>query len=229
MTERHGDDTEFSPEDFGIGRLFKHIRDAVIVANARTERIVLWNACAGTMFGYDEAEALTLPLHALVPENLRDLHRTGLARYQETGGGNLIERGDPVELKAVHKEGHEMPIELTLTRVPERTDTGDRFVLAIVRDISERKNAELAALKLKESAADRRRALELNDTIVQGLAVAKLAFEQGEHEMGLHSVTNTLKQAQHLVARLLGQIESAEGPLQPGDFVINGPGEESDD
>ena len=218
----------FSPQDFGIGRLFKHVRDAIVVANAQTERIVLWNACAGAMFGYDEAQALALPLHALVPENLRDLHRTGLARYQETGGGNLIERGDPVELKGVHKAGHEIPIELTLTRIPERTASGDRFVLAIIRDITERKNAELANLQLKESATDRRRALELNDTIVQGLAVAKLAFEQGEHEMGLRSVTDTLKQAQRLVTRLLGQIETAEGPLKPGDFVIQSEDEQSD-
>lgn len=209
-----------APEDFGIGRLFRHVRDAVIVANARSERIVLWNNCAGHMFGYSEAEALELPLHALVPENLRDLHRTGIARYQETGGGNLIENGNPVELIGLHRDGNEVPIELTLTQVPERSPEGDRFVLAIIRDISERKNAEVANLKLKEVENDRRRALELNDTIVQGLAVAKLAFEKGDHEMGLRSVTDTLKRSRKLVARLLGQIEESQGPIKAGDLVI---------
>ena len=212
----------FSPEHFGIGRLFRHIRDAVVVANARTERIVLWNDCAASMFGYSEAEALETPLHALVPENLRDLHRTGIARYQETGAGNLIDSGAPVELKGVHKDGQEVPIELTLTQIPERTESGDRFVLAIIRDITERKNAEIANLKLKQAAADRRRALELNDTIVQGLAIAKLAFENNEPELSLRALTETLERAQQIVARLLEEIQETEGPLEPGDLVVRG-------
>lgn len=212
----------FSPEDFGIGRLFHHMRDAVVVANARTERIVLWNECAGHIFGYSGSEAFDLPLHALVPESLRDLHRTGIARYQRTGGGNLIDGGNPVELKGLHKEGQEIPIELTLTKVPEETPEGDRFVLAIIRDIAERKQAEMANLKLQEVVADRRRALELNDTIVQGLTVAKLALENGEEEMAARSLTETLKRAQALVTRLLRQKEADEGELKPGDLIVEG-------
>lgn len=212
----------FAPEDFGIGRLFQHVGDAVIVANALTERIVLWNESAQKLFGYSSQEALELPLHALVPEELRGIHRAGIARYQETGGGKLVDGGNPVELTGLHKAGQEIPIELTLTKVRERTTAGERFALAIVRDISERKQAEVANMRLKEVAADRRRALELNDTIVQGLAVAKLAFETNHFEMGLASVTDTLKRAQALVGRLLGQIEASDGPLEPGDLVVGG-------
>lgn len=212
----------FSPGDFGIGRLFQVIRDAVVVANARSERIVLWNDCAGSLFGYDEAEALELPLHALVPESLRDLHRTGIARYQQTGGGNLIDAGTPVELKGLHKDGREMPIELTLTKIPQQSPSGDRFVLAIIRDLSERKQVELANLKLQEVATDRRRALELNDTIVQGLTVAKLAVENRHHELALRSLTETLEKAQDLVTRLLRQKEADEGSLKPGDLIVHG-------
>ena len=198
------------------------MRDAVVVANAATEEIVLWNACAATLFGYEEAEALALPLNALVPESLRDLHRTGIARYQRTGAGNLIDAGTPIELKGLHKQGHEIPIELTLTKVPEQTTAGERFVLAIVRDISERKEAEMANLKLQEVATDRRRALELNDTIVQGLTVAKLALENGRQDMALRSLTETLERAQALVTRLLRQKEAAEGGLKPGDLIVQG-------
>jgi PAS domain-containing protein len=46
-----GGPTLLSAADFGIGRLFGHIRDAVIVGDARTGRIVLWNPAAEALFG----------------------------------------------------------------------------------------------------------------------------------------------------------------------------------
>jgi PAS domain S-box-containing protein len=205
-------------EELGLGRLFKHVRDAVIVANARTETIVAWNDCAEELFGYTGPEAGKLPLHALVPETLRQTHRTGLARYQETGGGNLIDSGTAVELVGLHKDGSEIPIELTLTRIPETDPGGDRFALAIVRDLKERKAAEQAALQLRDAESRQKQALELNDTIVQGLAVAKMALETQDTGKGLEAVTSTLKRAQAIVASLLADIGAKQG-LGPGDLV----------
>jgi PAS domain S-box-containing protein len=75
------------PEDLGFGRLFERIRDAVIVADAKTQRIILWNAAAAKMFGYSASEALKLRVEALVPEPLKAAHRAGIARYAETGHG----------------------------------------------------------------------------------------------------------------------------------------------
>ncbi len=53
------------PEDLGIGKLFDRVRDAVIVADAKTERIVLWNPAAATVFGYSIPEALELRVEDL--------------------------------------------------------------------------------------------------------------------------------------------------------------------
>lgn len=205
MTDRR------EPQDFGIGRLFRDMRDAIIVGNARTERIVLWNPCAEAIFGYTEEEALELHLHDLVPENLRSRHRAGLAGYQESGHGNLIDSGTPAELPAVHKEGYEVPIELTLTAIPQTDPGGDRFALAIVRDVSERKAAEEQRLILDRMRVSKRQALELNDAIVQGLAVAKMYLEAGDSDRGLSAVTHTLERAKGIVAQLLTDIKDAEG------------------
>ncbi len=41
----------FHPQDLGIGRLFERVRDAVIVADAHSGRIVLWNPAATEIFG----------------------------------------------------------------------------------------------------------------------------------------------------------------------------------
>lgn len=203
-------------ERFGIGRLFRLVRDGVIVAGARSERIVAWNDCAGEIFGYSETEALEIPLHALVPENLREIHRTGLSRYQQTGSGSLIGSGDPVELVGLHKDGHEVPIELTLTAIPDPDPDRERFALAIVRDIADRKAAERAALQARDAAARQTQALKINDGVVQGLAVAKMALETGDADMALHTIASTLNQAKAVVANLLANIEQDQW-LRTGD------------
>ena len=182
-----------------------------------------WNDCAEQIFGYSEAEALELPLHALVPDSLRDLHRTGINRFQRTGKGNLIDSGSPVELMGVHKEGHEVPIELTLTRIPEVGPNGERFALAIIRDVTERKEAEKAALLARDISARQEQALELNDGIVQGLAVAKMAIETGDLDKGLEVIGHTLQQAKAVVAELLGSLEDDRG-IQPGDLKSDSAG-----
>ncbi len=70
------------PRDLGIGRLFERVRDAVIVADAATGTIVLWNPAAETLFGYTAAEVVGRSIELLVPERLRARHREGLARYR---------------------------------------------------------------------------------------------------------------------------------------------------
>ena len=73
------------PEDLGFGKLFERIQDAVIVAEASTQRILLWNAAAAKMFGHSASEALKMRVEDLVPEPLKDAHRTGITRYARTG------------------------------------------------------------------------------------------------------------------------------------------------
>src|SRR5919206_284997 len=91
------------PEDLGIGELFGRIREAVIVADARTQRIVLWNPAATNVFGYSTSEALELNVEKLVPEPLKAQHRAGITRYAETGRGPYIDSRTLLELPALTK------------------------------------------------------------------------------------------------------------------------------
>src|SRR5215204_2647188 len=140
------------PEDLGFGRLFERVRDAVIVADAMTQRIILWNAAAAKMFGYSASEALELRVEALVPEPLKAAHRAGIARYAETGHGSYIDSAALLDLPAVRKNGQEIRVELSLSPIGLVDDTngGKRFVLAIVRDVTERKLAEEALRQNEE-------------------------------------------------------------------------------
>jgi PAS domain S-box-containing protein len=141
------------PQDLGIGHLFEHMRDAVIVADANTGRIVLWNSAATEIFGYSVSEALEMNVEELVPERLRERHQAGLARYRETGHGTYIDSRELLELPAVRKTGKGIRIEMSLSPIQPMRDVGDeerRYALAVVRDITERKRTEEA---LRESEA----------------------------------------------------------------------------
>src|SRR5215216_68505 len=139
------------PEELGIGELFGRIREAVIVADAGTQRIVLWNPAATNIFGYSISEALELDIEKLVPEPLKAQHREGITRYAETGHGPYIDSEALLDLPAVRKNGQEIYVELSLSPIGLVDDTngGRRFVLAVVRDVTERKLAE-EALKHNE-------------------------------------------------------------------------------
>ena len=140
----------WSARDFDFGRLFWEIRDAVVVTDAATQEVILWNPGAVEMFGYTEDEALGMPLHKIVPDRFRHQHREGIKRFQETGEGRLLDARRPIELVALRKDGNEIPIELTLARAGE-SPTGDRFVVAIVRELTERKRLQDLRLKLREA------------------------------------------------------------------------------
>src|SRR5918997_290772 len=130
-------DLTVRPQDLGIGRLFEEVRDAVIVAEATTGRIVLWNRAATQIFGYSPAEALGLRIEALVPERLQ----AQVSRYRETDRAAYDSRR-LAELPAVRKGGGEIRIEMSLIPFARIHDAGEadaRFVLAIVREVTERK------------------------------------------------------------------------------------------
>jgi PAS domain S-box-containing protein len=134
-------DDRRTPAEFGFGDLFFRVRDAVIVGDAATGRVVLWNAAASQIFGYAEAEAVGMPLEVLVPKPLRERHRAGLRQFVVAGSGNLIGSGETAQLPARHADGSEIWVELVLTPL-ERDDRGGPYALALVRDVTARKRAQ---------------------------------------------------------------------------------------
>jgi PAS domain S-box-containing protein len=166
--------TRMSPADVGIGRLFQAVRDAVIVAHASSGQIVLWNPAAETVFGYTAQEAVGMSIEVLVPRRLQLQHREGLAHYNATGHGAIIDGRRVVEVPAVSRSGQEIVVELSLSPIEDASVAG-RYVLAIVRDVTERSRLRTAAdRQLRELqalySADHvlHRSLRL-DHILQGL------------------------------------------------------------
>lgn len=138
-------------ERFGIGRLFALTHEAVIGADLRDEKIVLWNPAAERVFGYTGEEAMGMPLDTLVVEELRERHHAGIRRFRETGEAMLI-GGPPVEVPALTKDGSRLVVALTLTEVT--APDGEPYVVAVIRDVTAQKSAEEALLRSNMAMQD---------------------------------------------------------------------------
>src|SRR6267142_2453983 len=53
--------------DLGLGPLFIHTRDAVVIGNVTTGRIALWNPAAERLLGWTAAQAIGKPIDLVIP------------------------------------------------------------------------------------------------------------------------------------------------------------------
>jgi phosphoserine phosphatase RsbU/P len=114
--------------------LLEALPDAVVVAD-RHGRITYVNPAIRTLLGYEPEGLVGRPLTVLVPERLRKGHRAGFTRYAATGVGKLV--GATTHLPALHASGHEVAIDLTLSRLHQQVGAGDdALVVAVLRDAS---------------------------------------------------------------------------------------------
>src|SRR5688500_10607269 len=112
-------------------------------------RIVAWNAQAEQTFGWAQQEVIGRSLaDTIIPAAFRDAHIRGMARFLSTGEAPVVNRR--LELRGLHRRGHEFPIEITITS-PMRRDEG-YFFGAFLRDISDRIERDELLRRAKDTA-----------------------------------------------------------------------------
>ncbi len=116
-------------------QMLAHSATAAVCANAEN-LIVSWNTAAEELFGYTVEEAIGQPLSIIIPPKLRAAHDAGLARAVQTGQARLA--GHPVDILALHADGSEIPVDLSLSMWFE---DGKPMFGALLRDIADRHSA----------------------------------------------------------------------------------------
>jgi len=106
--------------------------------------ITHWNRAAERIFGYTESETVGRQVHEfLVPTRFQERAALGLKAFATSGKGGSL--GKTVEMAAIRKDGIEIAIEISLAG----TQLGGQWqAIAIMRDITERKQATAYALRM---------------------------------------------------------------------------------
>jgi PAS domain S-box-containing protein len=151
--------------------------DAIIAMDSE-RRILVFNAAAEKMFGCSAEEAVSGTVDRFVPP-----------RFQSNvGPTNFIDRSMSflVGLWGLKANGEEFPIEASISQV----GTGDKAIFtAIIRDVTERKNAEealsMVSRRLIEAQEQERTwvARELHDDINQRLAFLAVTLDVVRREL----------------------------------------------
>ncbi|UCD50351.1 MAG: PAS domain S-box protein [Phycisphaerales bacterium] len=144
ITERKRVEEQLRRSEERFSVMADSAQDAIMMMDAQG-RVTFYNKTAQTMFGWTAPEVLGKDLHSLVmPERYRDTYLRGLAHFRHTGQGSAV--GKILELTALRKDGTEFPIEISLAGV-ELND--EWHAIGIIRDITERQQAQEAILKEK--------------------------------------------------------------------------------
>jgi PAS domain S-box-containing protein len=110
--------------------------DAIVTVDS-SGMIIGWNSAAEHIFGYSYTEAIGQSFTSIVSLYSFDKHTNGMKGLQSEGGQNII--GKTIEFQGFRKDKSVFPIELSLSSW--ETKSG-QFFTGIIRDITERKQAE---------------------------------------------------------------------------------------
>ena len=179
-------------------------RDAIISIDRRG-RVTLFNQAAEAIFGYTAAEVLGRNVHVLMPQPYADQHDQYLHNYHTTGRPQAI--GRVREVEARRKNGDTFPIELS---VSEARVGRQLIYTAIIRDVTDRVQAQARLVELQKLAQQRERLADI------GAVTAKIVHDLGNPLGGLSM------QAQLILRRVRrGEIGPAEAVQEPAQRILS--------
>jgi PAS domain S-box-containing protein len=204
--------------------------DALVTIDARG-RVVEFNPAAERIFGHRRDAVLGQLLGELiVPPELAQAHKLGLARYVATRESRIL--GQRIQLEAIRADGKRIPVELEV--IPHVVEENLYFT-AFVRDISQQVEAEGLLLAARERAEASNRAKseflgsmshELRTPLTAIVGFADLMVRgSGDPQQRDRWPRQILRNAQHLLGLLndlldLSKLEAGEVSLELAEINI---------
>ncbi len=206
LKERESSEQALRQSQERLRGIIESAMDAIITVDAN-QRVLVFNKTAEAIFRCPASNALGQQLDEFIPPRLRDLHREHVRMFGRTGvtGRSMHSPGLLVGLRS---NGEEFPIEASISQVESN---GQRLFTVILRDISERKQAEEKLRNAERLAAAGRMAASVAHEINNPLAavtnllyllntgkltpIARQYLQQAERELGrvAHIVKQTLQ------------------------------------
>lgn len=115
--------------------IFDHSNDAIIVIDVAKDRIIDANPRAVEMLGYEREQLVATPVSAIHPDELPQLREFAAMVYKDSAGWTS-------ELSCCTRSGKRLPSEISAS-VMQLPEHSGEVILAMVRDISERKKMEI--------------------------------------------------------------------------------------
>lgn len=221
-----------SPEDLGLGPLFRHSRDAVVVGG-QDGRILAWNPAAEQLYGYTAEEVVGQPFDRLIPEHNMAEVQALMETYTPGPLGSVPGSSAPIEMPATHKSGAEIFVEFSVSVFQV---AGESYGFATIRDCTERKRLEAERDTLLANAQDTvRRAEEL--AAIKADLSAMISHELGSPLAAIGAMIDllerdelppakrtqilaTMRTETHLLQRLVEDIRSATS-MERGEFAVH--------
>lgn len=126
--------------------LIESAPDAIVIVD-REGTIQLINRQTEELFGYTKEELIGNKPEMLIPERYGDVHIKHRESYSHMPKNRFM--GENKELKARRKDGSEINVEIALSNIGDKTK-GEIFILAAIRDITGRKQAEIKLIKAEQ-------------------------------------------------------------------------------
>ena len=187
-------------------KLLEAAPDAILEVDGNG-RIVLSNETAERMFGYTREELYGISVDQLVPSAMRAAH--GQLRASYIAHPQVRPMGGGLDLIAQRKDGSQVAVEISLS--PNWVEDGLR-VIAVLRDISARKEAEQRLRVVQDQynaeLAAKNEQLEARNRDVEKANRLKSEF--------LASMSHELRTPLHTIIGFSELLtEEVEGPLNP--------------
>jgi PAS domain S-box-containing protein len=137
------DPSQRRPELDLLRAVIEQAPDAIIMTD-NSGAVRIWNRRATEIFGFSMREAIEGGLDLIIPEDLKPVHDRGFRAA--LAAGKTKSEGRATLTRAKHKNGSKLYVEMSFAIVADASGTVSG-ALAIARDVTQRRLAELARRK----------------------------------------------------------------------------------